>query len=79
MNVETTIIDGKKYIEIDKIDIKNNTYVFLSNSLDDTDFLIRKLVSRDGKIFYEGLDSEEEFDNALIYFVKKHENILKEE
>lgn len=79
MNVETTIIDGKKYIEIDKIDMKNNTYVFLSNSLDDTDFLIRKLVSRDGKIFYEGLDSEEEFDNALIYFVKKHENILKEE
>lgn len=51
MNVETTIIDGKKYIEIDKIDMKNNTYVFLSNSLDDTDFLIRKLVSRDGKIF----------------------------
>lgn len=79
MNVETTIIDGKKYIEIDKIDIKNSTYVFLSNSLDDTDFLIRKLVSRDGKIFYEGLDSEEEFDNAMVYFVKKHENILKEE
>lgn len=79
MNVETTIIDGKKYIEIDKIDIKNNTYVFLSNSLDDTDFLIRKLVSRDGKIFYEGLDSEEEFDNAMMYFIKKHENILKEE
>lgn len=79
MNVETTIIDGKKYIEIDKIDIKNNIYVFLSNSLDDTDFLIRKLVSRDGKIFYEGLDSEEEFDNAMVYFVKKHENILKDE
>lgn len=79
MNVETTIIDGKKYIEIDKIDIKNETYVFLSNSVDDKDFLIRKLVSREGKIFYEGLKDDAEFDNALVYFVKKHENILKEE
>lgn len=79
MNVETTIIDGKKYIEIDKIDIKNETYVFLSNTVDDKDFLIRKLVSKDGKIFYEGLESDTEFDNALVYFAKKHENILKED
>lgn len=79
MNVETIIIDGKKYIEIDKIDIKNETYVFLSNSVDDKDFCIRKLVSNEGEVFYEGLKDDKEFDNALLYFAKKHENILKDE
>lgn len=79
MNVETTVIDNKKYIEIDKINIKESNYVFLVNVQDEEDFCIRKLTVKDGEIYYEGLKDDKEFENVLAYFVKKHENILKEE
>ena len=78
MNVETTIIDGKKYMEIDKLELNGSNYVFLVNSNDKNDYCIRKLVSSEGKIYYEGLSDDNEFDNVLIYFAKKHENLLNE-
>lgn len=79
MNVEVTNINGKNYIEIDKIEGNNNTYVYLSNKDDDKDFCIRKIVAREGKIYYEGLKDNDEFDLALMYFAKKHQNFIKEE
>lgn len=78
MNVEVVNINGKKYIEVDKIDSNGNSYVYLSNKDDDSDFCIKKIVARDGKIFYEGLKDSDEFDLALMYFVKKHQNFIKE-
>lgn len=76
MNVETVIIDDKSYIEVDTFDINGNTYVYLVNEEDDFDFTIRKLVALDGKLYFDGLDTEEEFDLALMHFAKKHTNVL---
>lgn len=79
MQMDAVIIDGKTYVEIDKILIKEKEYVYLVNKDNENDFLVRKLGARDGKVFYDGLDDKEEFDIAMVYFVKKHENILTDE
>lgn len=79
MNIETVDIDGITYIEVDKIEVQENTFVYLVNINNNEDFCIRKLVSRDGKIYYDGLKDDKEFDLALMYFAKKHENVLNEE
>lgn len=79
MNVDVSVIDNKSYIEIDKIVKNGKTYVYLVNSIDKTDFIIRKLVAENGEIYYVGLDSNKEFDLALMYFTKKHEEVLSEE
>lgn len=76
MNVDVSVIDNKSYIEIDKISKNGKTYVYLINSIDKTDFIIRKLVALNGDIHYKGLDNDKEFDLALMYFTKKHESIL---
>ena len=79
MNVDVGNIDNKDYIEIDKIECNGNTYVYLSNVDDMKDFCIRKIVAREGKVFYEGLKDNDEFDLALMYFIKKHKNFIREE
>jgi len=78
MNVDVSVIDNKSYIEIDKIVKNGKTYVYLVNSIDKTDFIIRKLLAENGEIYYVGLDSDKEFNLALMYFTKKHEGILSE-
>ncbi len=79
MNVETTVINNKTYIEVDQVEIKGTTYVYLSNFLDDNDFLIRKLGVEDGKIYYERLKDDKEFELAMMYFTKKHKNMINSE
>ncbi len=79
MNVETTVINNKTYIEVDQVDIDGVTYVYLVNFLDDNDFLIRKLSVKEGNIYYDGLKDNNEFDKAMMYFAKKHKNILNNE
>ncbi len=79
MNVDVSVIDNKSYIEVDRITKNGKTFVFLVNSINKTDFIIRKLLAEDGDIYYVGLDSNEEFDLALMYFTKKHEDILAED
>ncbi len=79
MEMNTTVINNKTYIEIDKITIKNQEYVYLMNKENNEDFFIRKLAVRDGKVYYDGLEDKNEFDTAMMYFVKKHENMLDEE
>lgn len=78
MNVDVAVIDNKSYIEIDKIKKNNKTFVYLINSIDNKDFIIRKLVAENGEICYVGLDSKKEFDLALMYFTKKHGSILSD-
>ncbi|MCI8331080.1 MAG: hypothetical protein HFE04_03150 [Bacilli bacterium] len=79
MNVDVSVIDNKSYIEVDRITKNGKTFVFLVNSINKTDFIIRKLLAEDGDIYYVGLDSNEEFDLALMYFTKKHEDILADD
>jgi len=77
IDVEVTELDNKTYVEVDKYDIKDKTYVLLINQDDPKDFTIRKLTVEGETIFYTGLDSNEEFDLALMYFVKRHSDLLK--
>lgn len=78
MNVESVILNNKTYLEIDNITVKDKTFVYLVNKNDDSDFCIRKLKVLNGKLFYEGLIDNQEFDLALMYFTKKHQNIIDE-
>ena len=48
-----TLEDGKQYAIIDEITENNNTYVYLSNISDETDFCIRKVKDEPkGAIFH---------------------------
>ncbi len=75
----STHINGKEYIEADIIEKNGSKYVYLVNTQDSYDFMIRKLITRDGKDFYCGLDDEKEFDLALMYFTKNHSKFFNEE
>ena len=77
MEFQVVDIDGKEFIETDIIEKNGNSYAYLVNLEDDKGFMIRKLVSKNGKIYYSGLDDDNEFDLALMYFAKKHSNLLK--
>jgi len=79
MNIESVNLHGKIYLEIDRIVVSNKTFVYLVNKEDSEDFCIRKLKVLDGKIFYEGLKDSQEFDLAMMYFTRKHENIIFDE
>lgn len=76
--VNVTTLDGKEYIELDTITIKDNEYVYLVNENDEYDFKIRKIINEDGKSYYEPLKTNEEFDLAMLMFTKKHNDELKE-
>lgn len=70
-------LNGKDYIEVDTINFKDNTYVFLVNEKDEKDFLIRKITSENEKTFYEPLETKEEFEVVMLMFTKKHSNVLE--
>ena len=73
MNVKCIKLeDGITYMVIDEIDDKNNTYVYLSNIEDDEDFCIRKVDNIRNSELLVGLDSDEEFDNALLLYTRKN-------
>lgn len=69
---KVTLSDGITYIIIDEIEIDNNKYVYLTNENDEKDFCIRKSEIENNEEFFVGLDSDEEFDKALLYFAKKN-------
>lgn len=64
--------DGLDYMVIDEIDNEDVTYVYLANVLDEEDFCIRKVDNMKNGELLVGLDSDEEFDKALLIFTKKH-------
>lgn len=66
--------DGKEYIVIDEITENNNTYIYLTNVEDPQDFCIRKAINESNEKYLIGLSSNEEFDQALLYFTKKNNN-----
>ena len=70
-------LNGKDYIEVDTINFKDNTYVFLVNEKDEKDFLIRKITNENEKAFYEPLETKEEFEVVMLMFTKKHSNVLE--
>lgn len=78
INVNVTDIDGKEYIELDTVEVKGSKYVYLVSTNDDKDFLINKIVLDNGKEYYEGLESNEEFQIVLLNFIKKNKNVINE-
>lgn len=77
IDVNVTNINGKDYIEVDTIDVNGIKYVYLSNENDDKDYLILKVISGNGKEFYDKIESDEEFELVLLNFTKKHKEELK--
>lgn len=71
-------LNGKDYIEVDTINLNDNTYVFLVNEKDEKDFTIKKITYENDKSFYEPLDTKEEFELVLLTFTKKNIDVLKE-
>ncbi len=78
INVNITDIDGKEYIELDTVEVNNNKYIYLVSTNDDKDFLINKIVVDNGKEYYEGLESNEEFQIVLLNFIKKNKSVINE-
>lgn len=78
INVNVTDIDGKEYTELDTVEVNGSKYVYLVSTNDDKDFLINKIVVDNGKEYYEGLESNEEFQIVLLNFIKKNKNVINE-
>ncbi len=73
MNIKCVKLeDGIEYMILDEIDSDVNTYVYLTNIDDEEDFCIRKVDNSRNSELLVGLDSNEEFDKALLLFTKKH-------
>ena len=65
--VECVEIDGHDYIIAKKIEIAGTTYLYLINEDDVMDFIIQKIVVKDGEEYITGLDSDREFDLVQAY------------
>ena len=70
------LIEGNEYIEVDRINIEDNIYVYLTELSNPDNFIIRKYLEVDGEEYFEGLESNNEFDKVLTYFLKKHKDIF---
>ena len=68
--LEILTIDDKDYAVIDRITDNGNTYIYVTNIEDETDFFVRK-EQNDNLI---SLKDENELNKALELFAKKHEN-----
>lgn len=69
-----TLENNIDYIEVDKIEFNNNTYLFLSNEDNDNDFTIRRLIRENDEEYLEKLNNQEEFDRILKLFIDKFAN-----
>lgn len=67
-----TTLNGINYVEADTIKEKEITYSYLVNQNNTDDFIIRKIINKEGKEYYDALDNETEYNLALMYFIKKH-------
>lgn len=73
-----TLNNGKSYIVTDQIVIENDTYLFLNNENDYSDFCIKKLIPNNNEEL-QGIETKEEFNKVLNAFLEKNKDLLKEE
>lgn len=64
--------DGLEYALIDEIENGDIKYCYLVNVNDENDFCIRKIDTKIDNETVIGLDSNHEFDKALLLFTKMH-------
>ena len=65
--------NNKEYAILEKIKKEDIYYLYLFNTNDLKDFCIRKLI--DKKIY--GLDSNEEFDEAMLLLREKNKDLIE--
>jgi len=73
--VKAVEIDGIDYIIDDEIIIDGVRYMYLTNSKEIADFLIKKVNIINGKEMLVSLNDKQEFDKAIAEFVKKNNNL----
>lgn len=66
-----TLEDNIDYIVISKINIDNNTYLFLANENDPKDLCIRKEITENNIEYLVGLENEDEFNKVMLEYNKK--------
>ena len=76
VDYDVVLIGDKKYIEIDRIDVDSNTFVYLVEIEESNHFVIRKYVKISDKEYFDGLENDKEYDIALSHFLKKHKNLI---
>lgn len=64
--------DGNDYVVVDKINLQDKSYVFLTNVKDMEDFCVRKEIEENEEVFLVGLDTELEYEEAMKLFVEKN-------
>lgn len=66
MEIDVYTIDNKDYLLVDQI----QEFLYLSNAEDEEDMMIRKLDQLDEELLLP-LDSDEEFEKALLLLTSK--------
>ena len=72
-NSRVVLEDNIEYLVVDKIKEKDFYYVYLVNSRDDADLVVRKEIIENDKRFLVGLDDEEELEKSLDLFLEKND------
>ena len=75
-NSRVVLEDNECYQVIDKINDDNKAYVYLINTRDKDDLVVRKEVFEEEDRYLVGLDSEDELEKALNLYLEKN-NIEK--
>ncbi len=70
--LDAITLEGREFVIVDEIILNGVKYVHLASAENYEDFCIRKIIVRDNEEILTGLDSDEEFDNALREFAKKN-------
>lgn len=73
-NSRVVLENKKEYYVIDRIELENKAFIYLTNPDNPKDFCCRKEIEENGKTFLVGLDNKEEADMALKLFFEKHQD-----
>ena len=77
-DVETIKINDKEYFLVDSIIKGENKYHYFLNENYINDIYILKDKIENGEKYFVSLDTENEFNQALILFYQKHKDELEE-
>lgn len=77
VQVDVIEIDGVEYMLLDTLIINNQNYYYFVNMEDSTDMQIFKDKVVDGEECFVSVDSDAEFDKALLLFGEKYANQLE--
>ena len=67
VNVEIYELDGVKYYLLDELEVNNNSYLYLSNVEDETDFIFRRRDNEDEDLLHPLKDEREVKLVALVF------------